>query len=248
MLLSVVLPTTQQAHRMRHTIRGIRHLQALLPYPIEVVVADTGSTDGTPELCEDAGFRVLRLDTGGYGAAVRIGMTAARGTYRMLIDCDWSVPPEQLQLLLPPAQTGFDVAIGSRHAPGAVRIGEPLSSYAFSRTFNRFVRALVLPDFADTQLPYRCFRAEAAHALFNRCREDSAAIHVEALVLARVFGLDIVEVPFDWTFSPSLRQPVVEAPGLLAALMRIRARLATGRYEPLQVTNPADETAPGWYL
>lgn len=248
MLLSVVLPATQLAHRLRHTISGIRTLRALLPYPIEVVVADTGSTDGTPERCEEAGFRVLRLDSGGYGAAVRVGMTAARGMYRLLIDSEWSIPPEQLQLLLPPAQTGFDIAVASRSASGATRSGEPLSSYAVSRAFNHAVRAVVLPEFSDTQLAYRCFRAEVACALFSRCREDSAAIHVEALALARIFGLDVVEVPVDWTFGPSLRPAALEAPALLAALVRIRARLITGRYAPLQVNNPADESTPGWYL
>lgn len=248
MLLSVVLPATQLAHRLRHTISGLRALQSMLPYPIEVVVADTGSTDGTPELCEEAGYRVLRLDSGGYGAAVRVGMTAARGRYRLLIDSEWSIPPEQLQLLLPPALTGFDVAVASRSVPGAARIGEPFSSYAISRAFNHAVRAVVLPEFADTQLTYRCFRAEVASALFSRCREDNAAIHVEALALARIFGLDVVEVPVDWTFAPTLRPFALEAPALLAALLRIRMRLITGRYEPLQGGNPADQPPSGWYL
>jgi dolichyl-phosphate beta-glucosyltransferase len=233
---------------LRQTIAGVRTLQSLLPYPIEVVVADTGSTDGTPELCEAAGFRVLRLDSGGYGAAVRAGMMAARGVYRMLIDGDWSIPPEQLQLFLPPALNQFDVAVGSRHIRGSIRIDEPFSSYVLSRAFNRTVRALVLPEYVDTQLPYRCFRAEAARALFSRCQEDSAAIHVEALALARIFRLDVVEIPVDWSFSPSLRSPVVEGAALTSSLLRIRARLIAGRYAPLQVNHPTDDTYPSWYL
>ena len=249
MLLSVVLPTSQQAHRMRHTLAGIRTLQATLPYPIEILVVDSGSTDGTPDIAEDAGLRVLRLESVGIGGAVRAGMLAARGVYRLLIDGDWTLPPEQLQLLLPPALTGADVAVASRHVPGAVRINEPLSSYVASRAFNRVVRALVLPDFADTQLSYRCFRAEAARALFSRCREAGAAIHVEALALARVFGLHVAEVPVDWTFSP--RQsvpPLLEGPALLAAVARIRARLTAGRYAPLQINNPAQPLSPVWPL
>ncbi|MEL6349266.1 MAG: glycosyltransferase, partial [Myxococcota bacterium] len=204
MLLSVVLPTFQQAHRLQHTFSGLRTLRRLLPYPLEVVVVDRGSTDGTAERCEAAGFRVLRLRAGGFGAAIRAGMLAARGIYRALIDGDWSIPPEQMLMLLPPVQTGFDVTIASRHAKGAVRINQPLSAYAISRVFNRLVRSLVLPDHADTQLSFKCFRAEAARALFSRCREDNAVIHVEALALAKVFGLNVVEVPVDWTFPPRM--------------------------------------------
>lgn len=248
MLLSVVIPTFQQAHRMRHTLAGIQQLRALLPYPIEVIAVDTGSTDGTPEICEKAGLDVIRLESGRYGAAVRTGMLTACGAYRLLIDVEWSIPPEQLMLFLPPIIRDVDVALGSRHTYGSVRIGEPLSSFVLSRAFHHAVRNLVLPDHTDTQLAYRCFRAEAAHVLFSRCREDSVAIHIEALTLARVFGMETIEVPVDWRFVPSIRAPLLEAPALVAALLRIRTRLVTGRYAPLQVVNPTDDQAPGWYL
>ena len=248
MLLSVVIPTCQQAHRIRQTVLGIRALQRTLPYPIEVLIADAASTDGTPELCEEAGQRVLRVE-GGIGSAIRTGMLSATGVYRVLLDDAWSVPPEQLQMLLPPVQTGFDVTLASRYVPGAVRINEPLASYAVGRLYNRAVQSLVLPGLSDTQLGYKCFRAEAARALFSRAREDNAAIHVEVLALAQMFGLNIVEVPVDWTFQPMHRvSPLLDGPAMLAALFRIRTRLSTGRYAPLQVGRPADPPAPGWSL
>ncbi len=249
MLLSVVLPTHQQAHRLRHTFDGLRKIHRLLPYPVEVIIADAGSTDGTPELCEEAGYRVLHLDDSGQGAAIRAGMLAASGIYRVLIDSDWSIPPEHLQLLLPPVLTGFDISIASRHMPGAVRVNEPLSSYAFGRAFNRAVQSLVLPDLTDTQFAYKCFRAETARALFSRTRESGSAVHVEVLALARMFGLDIVEVPVDWTFHPALHSsPLLEAPALLAALVRIRGRLTAGRYAPLQMSGSVEVEERSWSL
>lgn len=248
MLLSVVIPTCQQAHRLRQTIAGIRLLRRVLPYAFEVLVADASSTDGTPELCEEAGLRVLRVE-GGIGSAIRTGMLTANGLYRVLLDDAWSVPPEQLQMLLPPVQTGFDVALASRYIPGAVRINEPLGSYAVGRAFNRCVQSLVLPGLSDTQLGYKCFRAEAARALFSRTREDNNTIHVEVLALAQMFGLKLVEVPIDWTFQPVHRfSPLLDGPAMLAALLRIRTRLSTGRYAPLQVGRPSESEPPGWSI
>ena len=248
MLLSVVIPTYQQAHRLRQTIAGIQTLKRILPYSVEVLIADAASTDGTPELCEEAGLRVLRVE-GGIGYAIRTGMLTASGIYRVLLDDAWSVPPEQLQMLLPPVQTGFDIALASRYIPGAVRINEPLTSYTVGRVFNRCVQSLVLPGLTDTQLGYKCFRAEAARALFSRTREDNCTIHVEVLALAQMFGLNIVEVPVDWTFQPLHRvSPLLDGPAMVAALLRIRTRLSTGRYAPLRLGRPSESEPPGWFL
>lgn len=248
MLLSVVIPTFQQAHRLRQTIAGIRALERVLPYPIEILISDAGSTDGTPELCEEAGLRVLRVE-GGIGCAIRTGMLSAVGIYRILIDDAWSIPPEQLQMLLPPVQTGFDITIASRYVSGAVRLNEPLASYAMGRMFNRVVQTLVLPGLSDTQLGYKCFRAEAARALFSRTREDNSAIHVEVLALAQMFGLNIVEVPVDWTFQPLQRISVLlDGPAMMTALVRIRTRLSAGRYAPLQMGHAPEHEAPVWGL
>src|SRR5713101_8568562 len=53
----------------RHGIRG------------EVVVADNGSTDGSQQIAAEAGARVVRVETRGYGSALRAGIAAARGRF-----------------------------------------------------------------------------------------------------------------------------------------------------------------------
>jgi dolichyl-phosphate beta-glucosyltransferase len=167
----------------------------------------------------------------GKGAAVRTGMLAATGVYRMLADADWSMPPEQALMLLPPARTGFDIAIASRELPGARRHGEPLLRHLIGRSFNTAVQHLVLPGIEDTQCGFKVFRAEAARAIFGRIREDGWAFDVEALALARAMGLRIHEVPIDWSYHKDTRvHPLRDAPGMFAALLRIRTRLAMSHY------------------
>lgn len=241
-MLSLVIPLWQDADALDATDAGVRHLRRVLPYPVEVVAVDDGSTDATADRAEALGYHVLRQPHRGRGAAVRAGMLAASGMYRLLVDARWSIPPEQAQLLLPPALTGFDVAVASRNLRGARRCGELPVRRFVSRSVARLVQAIVLPGISDVRAGFMCFRAEAARALFTRTREDGGAVEVEVLALARAFGLEVREVPVDWTApEPGRGRPLREGPELLAGLARVRARLATSAYPALRVgTEPPD--------
>lgn len=246
-MLSIIFPLWQDSSRITRAAEGVARLRASLPYPIEVVAVDDGSTDDTAEVAERAGFYVLRQPHRGRGAAIRSGMLAASGVYRVLVDPSWSVPPEQVQLLLPPVLHGFDVAIASRNLPGATRRGEAMLRRESSRMVARLVQTVVLPGISDVHSGLICVRAEAARSLFARSREDGGAIEIEILALARAFGLDVREVPVDWEVaanaSRSMGPPIRQAPDLFAGMARVRARLATGAYPPLRMDSAVDEPA-----
>jgi dolichyl-phosphate beta-glucosyltransferase len=230
MLLSLIIPCWQEAERFHLTVQGIQTLQAALPYPLEIIIVDDGSSDRTAILAEEAGYQVIRQPHRGKGAAVRTGMLAASGLYRMQADADWSMPPEQAMMMMPPAMTGFDIAFASRQSPGSERRAEPRSRHLIGRVFNAAVQHLVLPGIDDTQCGFKVFRAEAAQAIFSRCREDGRAFDVEALALGRSLGLRLREVPIDWTHHPDSRMhPLRDGPRMLAALLRIRLRLEAQR-------------------
>ena len=232
MVLSLIVPAWQQAQGIDHLAAGVRVVRANLPYPVEVIVVDDGSTDRTAALAEAQGFRVIRQAHRGRGAAARAGMLAATGEYRMLVDPDWSMPPEQVLTLLPPVLSGYDVAVASRFAAGAGRTGGSLWRVGAAQAYNRVVQELLLPGMDDTQCPFKCFRADAARLLFGRTRENGSGVDVEVLALARGAGLVVVEVPVDWTWKGGGRlHTLQDGPGMLAALLRVRARLAAGSYD-----------------
>lgn len=229
MLLSVIIPAWQEAKRMHTTVDGVARLRAALPYPVEVILVDDGSTDGTADLAAAAGMKVIRRPHRGKGAAVRAGMLAANGMYRMIADADWSMCPEQALLMLPPVLHGYDVAIASRELPDSQRSGEPAWRHWIGRTYNQLVQQVVLPGILDTQCGFKVFRAEAARAIFSRTHEDGWAFDVEVLAIAREYGLRVVEVPIDWHHDRNSRvRPLRDAPSMFAALFRIRARLMMG--------------------
>ncbi len=174
---------------------------------------------------DDARVRVLPLRHGGKGWAVRHGMLAASGEFRLLCDADLSVPIDQVERLLPPRSGGVDVAVGSREAPGAARYGEPGRRHLMGRVYNTFARWLAAPGLADTQCGFKCYRGGAASLLFGQAAIDGFSYDVEVLHLARRYGLTIAEIGVDWHYREHSKvRPFRDAFSMTLDLLRIRWR------------------------
>ncbi len=234
--LSVVIPTFNEAARIGETLSQVIEYLSGRDYQWEVVVADDGSTDQTAQVVgqavlEHSNVRVLRLPHRGKGWAVKNGMLAAEGEYRLLSDADLSVPIEQVERLLPLFEpqdsggVGADIVLGSREAPGAVRFGEPARRHLMGRFFNFLVNRLAVPGLADTQCGFKCFRGETAQDLFPRLTLDGFAFDVELLHLARKQGLTYSEVGVDWYYrSQSKVRPIQDSLAMTLDLLKIRWR------------------------
>jgi dolichyl-phosphate beta-glucosyltransferase len=163
---------------------------------------------------------------------VSAGLLAARGRYRFICDADLSMPVHELPRFMPPALGGADVAIGSREAAGARRVGEPLSRHLAGRAFNTLVRWLLVPGIQDTQCGFKMFTAEAVEAVFPHVRVEGWAFDLEALVIARRRGLHIREVPIEWHYREASQVRMLrDGVGMFRELLRIRTRARRGVYE-----------------
>jgi glycosyltransferase involved in cell wall biosynthesis len=147
---------------------------------------------------------VLTEPRRGKGNAVRTGLLAARGQFRMFADADFSMPVSEIPRFLPP-QTQADIVIASREAPGAVRYNEPLQRHLSGRVFNTLIRALVLPGLQDTQCGFKCFRATVAEDLVRRQTLGGWSFDVELLAIARLRGYHIPNCPFPGTLIPTAK-------------------------------------------
>ena len=86
----------------------------------EVLVADNGSTDGSPVIAMRAGARVILALDKGYGAAVLAGIAEAQGRYVIMGDADDSYDFEDLDLMLAALRLGADLVMGNRFKPSRV--------------------------------------------------------------------------------------------------------------------------------
>jgi dolichyl-phosphate beta-glucosyltransferase len=97
--LSLIIPAYNEAGRIGRTLQAVLAYLRQQPYESELIVVDDGSTDGTAELVHRTAPEVLLVQlpcNRGKGAAVRQGMLAARGRYRVFTDADLSTPIEEL--------------------------------------------------------------------------------------------------------------------------------------------------------
>lgn len=213
--LSIVIPAYNEEKRLPKTLEQVHSFLESQPYTAEVLVVENGSQDRTFEVAQDfarrhPGVSVLQETGRGKGRAVRRGMLAARGEYRFMCDADLSMPVEEINYFLPPALQDFDIAIGSREAPGAIRYNEPHYRHLGGRAVNTMIRLLALPGLQDTQCGFKCFRAPIAEELYRLQTLTGWSFDIELLYIARQRGYRIVEIPVQWYFNPESKLNVVQ--------------------------------------
>lgn len=242
--LSVVIPVYNEEDRIEDTLARVTTYLATRPYCAEVVVVDDGSTDATAELVRrtagrSSRIRLLSVGHAGKGWAVRQGMLAAAGDYRLICDADLSVPIEQVARLLPPAAPDVDIAIGSREAAGAVRHGEPARRHLMGRIFNLLVRRFLIAGVSDSQCGFKCFKAGTVAGLFGLQRTRGFAFDVEVLYLARRRKLTMAEIGVDWYYRDKSKVRLARDSVLMTLdLFRIRWRHRRHRHRPDRLRGP----------
>jgi glycosyltransferase involved in cell wall biosynthesis len=234
--LSIIIPAFNEAARLPQTLAQVHAFLKTQPYPAEILVVETGSTDGTLAIARGLqaaipNLTVLSETAPGKGWAVRQGMLTARGQFRFICDADLSMPVSEIPRFLPPALPNTPVAIASREAPGAARYDEPQLRHLIGRAFNALVRLLLLPGLNDTQCGFKCFSAQAAERIFPLLTIRGWTFDVEALYIARRLGIPVSEVPIPWHHKRNSRVRVLrDSLQMGFDLLRIRYNALRGRY------------------
>ncbi|MCP4164438.1 MAG: glycosyltransferase family 2 protein [Chloroflexi bacterium] len=245
-LLSIIIPAYNEEQRLPGSLENILAWKKSVPYEIEVLIVENGSQDRTTEVAESFArsyefVHVLHSDKG-KGAAVREGMIHGSGDYLFICDSDLSMPISEVEKFLPPQLQQYDVAIGSREAPGAVRYNEPEYRHIMGRAFNLIVRLLAVPGFHDTQCGFKMFKRDVAQNVFARQTITGWTFDVEALYLAIKSGAHVVEVPIHWYFDADSRvDPIRDTWQMFWDVIRIRVNDLRGRYDQPPPSPPASE-------
>ncbi len=139
--LTILMPCLNEAETLVACIEKARRGIAQAGVDGEVIIADNGSTDGSIELAEAHGARVVRVTAKGYGSALRGGIEAARGRWLLMGDADDSYDFSQAPRFVEALRAGNDVVMGCRLpsgggtiAPGAMPwknrwLGNPVLSF-----------------------------------------------------------------------------------------------------------------------
>lgn len=232
---SVVIPAFNEALRLPPFLDTVVAYFDGRDEHYEVVVVDDGSSDGTSEAVQARRYgsvRIIRREiNGGKGTAVRTGMLAARGAYRLFADADGATPIQELKRLEALLVTGADVAFGSRALRDpAVSVAARRHRMIAGRVFNWLVARLGLEGVADSQCGFKAFTGPAAERLFQALSTRGFAFDVELLLLARAAGYRIVEVPVNWADQSGSKVGVLRhGPGMLLEILKARLRVRRQR-------------------
>jgi len=234
--LSVVVPMFREARRIRTTLSDLIPTLRGGPRSSEVVLVDDGSDDRTVEVVKpwlDAAasgtlrsVRLVRLGRNcGKGAAVRAGLGAARGRWRLLMDADNACRVREVERLFAEAdRSRAGLVIGSRRVAGA-----EVTSRASRRLAGGIFRACLWPLglalAQDTQCGFKLYRADLADVIASLAREDRFAFDLEHLLIAKRGGFGIAEVGVAWTHvDGGTVRPIRDGLKMLMRAAVIRAR------------------------
>jgi len=219
--VSVVIPTHNEA-------QSIGRVLADLPADIvtEVLVVDSNSADGTPEIAAKMGARVLHEPRRGYGRACLTGLSAADSPdIVVFLDGDYSDRPEELPLLLAPIMDGrADITLGSRIGKQSIHGALPWHATFGNRLAAFLIRLLYGLKISDLG-PFRAGRVDVLRRL--ELQEKTYGWAVEIILKGALGGFRIVEVPVSYyprigksKISGTLRGTVGAAWFILSLIVR----------------------------
>jgi dolichol-phosphate mannosyltransferase len=192
--ISVVLPTVNECDNVRALLPRFKSLFARENLSYEVLVIDGNSTDGTREVAESLGARVLPERRRGYAGALTTGLAEAKGDYILTLDADMSHEPEFVPRMWRARSRG-DIVVASRYVRGGVTY-----TGFFRKKLSDFLnfalrRALSIPV-GDVSSGFRLYRREVAQDGLENLDSQNFEIQEEILVKAYAKGFNVTEVPF----------------------------------------------------
>ncbi len=196
--ITIVLPTYNERDNIIPLIR--RGLKALADYQTEMLVVDDDSPDGTWQAVADLARGDLRVrlirrtEERGLTSAIAAGIAQARGAWVGWMDCDLSMPPEDLPLLAGALANGADVAVGSRYVPGGRDVGHSWVGRAFSRTINLAASLVLDGRVTDYTSGFVLARRQVFEQI--KLRGDYGEYCIDLLYRAIRAGFQVVEVPY----------------------------------------------------
>ena len=204
--VSVVLPAYNEADTIEDTVEiTLRTLATFLPADaFEVIVAEDGCDDATPEIAtelatEDERVRHVHSESRrGRGGALEYAFREAHGETLVYFDTDLATDMRHLEELVESVRSGeSDFATGSRWVPGQ-EADRPAKRGIPSRGFNGLVRLFLRSDLLDHQCGFKAFDRAALLDILDDVEDDHWFWDTEVLVRAQRAGYRVREFPVEW--------------------------------------------------
>jgi glycosyltransferase involved in cell wall biosynthesis len=200
--LSLIIPVYNETTRL-HNLKEVIDFLKKQKFLSELLVVDDGSTDETLSELKNwqkkGGLKIISYQPNhGKGYAIKKGMLAASGQFRLFMDVDLSTPLSELKNFLPYLNQA-DLIIASRKTRGAKLIArQSLIRETLGKGFTRLSQLVLGVGVSDFTCGFKCFSEKAAEKIFKITRIERWGFDSEVLFLAKKLGLTIKEIPVSW--------------------------------------------------
>ncbi len=247
----IVVPTYNERENLSPLVQRLLGL----PVPVDLLIVDDNSPDGTGKLADDlaaknAAIHVLhRSEKNGLGRAYIAGFKwALQQGYEFVfeLDGDLSHNPDDIPIFLEAARQA-DLVLGSRYKDGIRIINWPLSRLMLSKGAATYVRIVTGMPFTDPTGGYKCFRRRALEAInLEAIHSNGYSFQIEMTHKLWRRGMKIVEVPIIFTDRFQGRSKMSKNIMLEAFLMvwRLLIQNKFRRRPPGPPINPPEVPAP----
>ncbi len=202
MKLSIVSPVFAEGEVVRELVSKL--IEATGETLLEIIIViSPKSPPESKSLCESlAGeFPIVRVHTQqkfpGVGYAYREGFELASGTHILMIDSDGEMDVSAVPLLLKKMEeTGADMVVGSRWAPGGGAVGYDPLKYFLNRGYQVLFQILFRTKIHDLTFGFKLMKAEVARTVIWTAQFQD--IGVETTLKPIKAGYHVEEIPTVW--------------------------------------------------
>jgi dolichol-phosphate mannosyltransferase len=196
----IIVPTYNE----RENLPRIAEKLLSLPVPVDLLVVDGNSPDGTGQLGDELAAKHPQIhilhESGknGLGRAYIAGFKwALERPYEFIfeMDSDFQHNPDDIPRFLQAAEHA-DVVLGSRYVGGVRVMNWPLRRLLLSRSAGKYVEIVTGMPFTDPTGGYKCFRRRALAAIsLDEIRSRDYSFQIEMTHRLWRQGFKVVEVP-----------------------------------------------------
>ena len=234
MKIEVIFPVYNEADTLSNQIKKfIDYFDINYRKNLIITIADNGSTDLTPKICESLLKNklidnYLFISEKGRGRAIKQSIVSSKADIVSYMDIDLSTDLSHFKPLVDSiASDRNDISIGSRLSKKSKVIGRKKIREFTSRAYNLLIK-IYFPKskIDDMQCGFKAFSREKILKILNLVENNKWFFDTELILLARKYNFKIDQIPVKWTDDPNTSVNIIStAIEDIVGLTKLRLKL-----------------------
>jgi len=227
--VNIVIPVYNEESELAQSVQTLRqflrdHLQDFFWH---ITIADNASTDSTLLIAkklakENTDVFFVHLPQKGRGRAVKQVWQKDTADIEAYMDVDLSTDLKHFPPLVRSLLRGYDIAIGTRNAPGSRVYGRSMLRTFTSKMYIALIKLFFWVHFSDAQCGFKAVTRRVVQKIIPQVVDNAWFFDSELLIIAEKSGYRIYEEPVTWIDNPGSTVRVLKtAQGDLEGLKRL---------------------------